>query len=136
MDELFKGISDLRAQEKLTLIPLGQHPEIFEFIQSHFSSIFQACHSSREKCDRKNNGENVSEADWRHDFDRLLFDFFKRVNLDEDVPNPDGHVADLASASEPTELTKARRSRQGFKPKSESTVNPLGQLQGSDLRVS
>ena len=79
----------------------------------------------------------MSEADWRHDFDRLLFDFFKRVKVDENAHNPGGRAADVvARASEPTELTKAHRYRQGSRPEPEPIANPLDQLQGSDLQPS
>ncbi|KAH9929314.1 hypothetical protein B0H21DRAFT_700154 [Amylocystis lapponica] len=50
--------------------------QLLSILSGSFSAIFQACSQAREKAGFTG---NMPEAQWRHDHDRLFFDFFRRT---------------------------------------------------------
>jgi len=77
VQELLKSIAALKTRlGAVKCIPVKEFPVDLRILEQSFSAIFQASRRSREK---KEIRENVYEAAWRHDHDRLLFDFFIRL---------------------------------------------------------
>ncbi|KAF8123307.1 hypothetical protein EV363DRAFT_1180446 [Boletus edulis] len=74
---LLKSVATLKTRPgAVNFIPAKEFPVDLRILQQSFSAIFQASRRSREKGKLQ---EKVYEATWRHDHDRLLFDFFIRL---------------------------------------------------------
>lgn len=74
---LLEGVAALEMRPKaVKRIAAKEFPVDLRILEQSFSAIFQASRRAREK---KELQENVYEASWRIDHDRLLFDFFIRL---------------------------------------------------------
>ena len=77
IQELLVSVATLKARPgAVKFVPAKEFPVDLRILEQSFSAIFQASRRSREKRELQ---ENVYEAAWRHDHDRLLFDFFIRL---------------------------------------------------------
>jgi hypothetical protein len=77
IQELLGSVAALKTRPgAVKCVPAKEFPVDFRILEQSFSAIFQASRRSREKRELQ---ENVYEASWRHDHDRLLFDFFIRL---------------------------------------------------------
>ena len=75
VQDLLEGVAALKARPNVVkCIPVKEFPVDLRILKQSFSAIFQASRRSREKRELQEN-----EAAWRHDHDRLLFDFFIRL---------------------------------------------------------
>jgi hypothetical protein len=93
IQELLGSVAALRTRPgAVKCVPVKEFPVDLRILEQSFSAIFQASRRSREK---RKLQENVYEAAWRHDHDRLLFDFFIRLvqprNSDAVQTLMDGH---------------------------------------------
>ena len=78
MVELLESVAALKERPgAIKYIPVEDFPFDLRVLEQSFSAIFQA---SRRSYEKRNISENVYEVAWRHDHDRLLFDFFSRLN--------------------------------------------------------
>ena len=78
MVELLESVAALKERPgAIKCIPVKDFPFDLRILEQSFSAIFQASRRSHEK---RNLPEDVYEVAWRHDHDRLLFDFFSRLN--------------------------------------------------------
>lgn len=78
IQELLESVAVLKTQPgAVKFIPVNEFPFDLGTLERSFSAIFQASHRCREKT--KQGQGMLSEAAWRHDHDRLLFDFFIRL---------------------------------------------------------
>ena len=74
---MLEGVAAMKARPNgVKCIPEKEFPIDLRLLGQSFSAIFQASRRSREKKELR---EDVYEASWRHDHDRLLFDFFIRL---------------------------------------------------------
>ncbi|KAF8439348.1 hypothetical protein L210DRAFT_3630922 [Boletus edulis BED1] len=112
VQELLKSVATLKTRPgAVKCIPAEEFPVDLRILQQSFSAIFQASRRSREKGRLQ---EKLYEAAWRHDHDRLLFDFFIRLvqpRMDDAVHAPPGDhsIADLEDPlSRPTLETTLR----------------------------
>ena len=98
IQELLATVAALKMRPgAVKCVPVKEFPVDLRILEQSFSAIFQASRRSREKRELQ---ENVYEAAWRHDHDRLLFDFFVRLvqprNSDAAHTLTNGHsIADL-----------------------------------------
>ena len=77
IQELLESVATLKVRPgAVKSIPLKDFPVDLRILEQNFSAIFQASRRFREKRELQ---ENVYEAAWRHDHDRLLSDFFIRL---------------------------------------------------------
>ncbi|KAF8139653.1 hypothetical protein EV363DRAFT_1444121 [Boletus edulis] len=111
VQELLKSVAALKTRPgAVKCIPAEEFPVDLRILQQSFSAIFQASRRSREKGRLQ---EKLYEAAWRHDHDRLLFDFFIRLvqpRMDDAVHvPPSDSIADLEDPlSRPTLETTLR----------------------------
>ncbi|KAG6379004.1 hypothetical protein JVT61DRAFT_13295 [Boletus reticuloceps] len=78
IQELLESVAVLKTRPgAVKSIPVNEFPFDLGTLERSFSAIFQASHRCREKT--KQGQGMLSEAAWRHDHDRLLFDFFIRL---------------------------------------------------------
>ncbi|KAF8546704.1 hypothetical protein OG21DRAFT_1472941 [Imleria badia] len=100
VQELLESVATLKMQPgAIKCIPVKEFPVDLRILEQSFSGIFQASRRSREK---KEFQESMYEAAWRHDHDRLLFDFFIRLiqqRMDDTAHSltggkPTGHLED------------------------------------------
>ncbi|KAF8139647.1 hypothetical protein EV363DRAFT_1579207 [Boletus edulis] len=105
VQELLKSVATLKTRPgAVQCIPAEEFPVDLRILQQSFSAIFQASRRSREKGRLQ---EKLYEAAWRHDHDRLLFDFF--IRLVQPSKGDDHHIADLEDPlSRPTLETTLR----------------------------
>ena len=88
IQELLVSVAALKARPgAVKCVPAKEFPVDLRILEQSFSAIFQASRRSREKRDLQ---ENVYEAAWRHDHDRLLFDFF--IRLVQQRKNDTAHI--------------------------------------------
>ncbi|KAF8439347.1 hypothetical protein L210DRAFT_3646112 [Boletus edulis BED1] len=97
VQELLKSVAALKTRPgAVKCIPAEEFPVDLRILQQSFSAIFQASRRSREKGRLQ---EKLYEVAWRHDHDRLLFDFFIRLvqsRMDDAVHvPPSDSIADL-----------------------------------------
>ena len=77
IQELLGSVAALKTRPgAVKCVPVKEFPVDLRILEQSFSAIFQASRRCREKRELQ---ENVYEAAWRHDHDRLLFDFFIRL---------------------------------------------------------
>ncbi|KAN0101122.1 hypothetical protein V8E55_001106 [Tylopilus felleus] len=77
IQELLESVAVLKMRQgAVKCIPVNEFPVDLRILKQSFSAIFQASRRSREKTEHQ---VNLCEAAWRHDHDRLLFDFFIRL---------------------------------------------------------
>ncbi|KAH9929306.1 hypothetical protein B0H21DRAFT_700160, partial [Amylocystis lapponica] len=88
MDLLFRQVEEYRRLNQPERIAVCDFPEeysdqLLSILSGRFSAIFQACGRARAKM---RSADGVIEDQWRHDHERLLFDFFTR-NIQEQFPS-------------------------------------------------
>ncbi|KAG9308786.1 hypothetical protein JVU11DRAFT_11579 [Chiua virens] len=77
IEELLESVAVLKTQPGgVKCIPVDEFPVDLRVLEESFSAIFQASRRSDEKT---RDQDNLPEMAWRHDHDRLLFDFFVRL---------------------------------------------------------
>ncbi|KAF8556408.1 hypothetical protein OG21DRAFT_1495507 [Imleria badia] len=77
VEDLLKSIDVLKRRPgAVKCVPVEEFPINLRIFEHSFSAIFQA---SRRSLEKTGLSEDICEAAWRHDHDRLLFDFFIRL---------------------------------------------------------
>ncbi|KAI0918089.1 hypothetical protein AcV5_002865 [Taiwanofungus camphoratus] len=80
LGDLHRQVLQAQREGRLDSSTTNDVPDdILPLLVGSFSAMFQACKHSRTKA---HHSGTVSEASWRHDHDRLLFDFFNNAGDD------------------------------------------------------
>ncbi|KAI5986082.1 hypothetical protein F5J12DRAFT_578617 [Pisolithus orientalis] len=98
VQELLTTVSAIKSKNEnaVKLWHPDEFPVDLRILEESFSAIFQASRRSREK---KDNGDQC-EVSWRHDLDRLLFDFFIRL-VESDSGTLSGGATSIADLEDP-----------------------------------
>ena len=81
VEMLLQAVNKKKADNPDLVKPFpAKHAEkLLSVLKSSFSAIFQASSKAFEKAA---SAQGVPEVSWRHDHDRLLFDFFRHIIIE------------------------------------------------------